>query len=149
MQRSTLQSLISWKDRASRMPLMLRGARQVGKTTLLEQFGQNYFDDMVTINFELDPEYIKCFLDLDPKVIINAIVALKRTKIRPGKTLLFLDEIQDCPNAIVALRYFHEKMPELHVVSAGSLLEFALREENFSMPVGRVESIYLKPMSFR
>jgi predicted AAA+ superfamily ATPase len=103
---------------------------------------------MVTINFELDPEYINCFLDLDPKVIINAIVALKKTKITPGKTLLFLDEIQDCPNAIVALRYFHEKMPELHIVSAGSLLEFTLREENFSMPVGRVESIYLKPMSF-
>lgn len=148
MQRSLLQSLIAWKDRPSRMPLMLRGARQVGKTTLVEQFGQTYFDNMVTINFELDPEFIHCFVDLDPKPIINAIVALKKTTITPGKTLLFLDEIQDCPNAILALRYFHEKMPELHVVSAGSLLEFALREENFSMPVGRVESMYMKPMSF-
>jgi predicted AAA+ superfamily ATPase len=131
------------------MPLLLRGARQVGKTFIVEYLGKNYFKHFVNINFELEPEYNDCFQTLKPEEIINSISALSRQSITPGETLLFFDEIQNCPKAIMALRYFKEKLPELHIIGAGSLLEFALTDENFSMPVGRVQFIYLKPLSFQ
>jgi predicted AAA+ superfamily ATPase len=100
------------------------------------------------INFEAEPEAIACFESLDPLEIVQKLELLCKRPIRPGKTLLFLDEIQACPEAIVALRYFKEKMPELHVIGAGSLLEFALIQGKFSFPVGRVQFIYLRPLSF-
>ncbi len=132
------------------MPLLLRGARQVGKTFTVETFGQTYFTNTLTINFERQREYLACFADsLDPKNILTAIKLISRESIIPGKTLLFLDEIQECPRAIMSLRYFKEMMPELHVIGAGSLLEFALNQTGFRMPVGRVQSLYLKPLSFR
>jgi len=149
MKRDLLRSLIAWKARASRMPLLLRGARQVGKSYLVEHFAQTYFDDSVTINFEQDPHYVRCFTTLYPNEIIQKLSIETGKKIIPGKTLLFLDEIQECPNAIMSLRYFKEQMPNLHVIGAGFLLEFALQEKNFRMPVGRIEMIYLKPLSFR
>ena len=103
---------------------------------------------MVNINFELDPDYANCFQTLKPQEIINQVLLKQNTPIIPGKTLLFLDEIQSCPRAIMALRYFKEQMPELHVIGAGSLLEFALNDENFRMPVGRVQFLYMHPLSF-
>ncbi len=130
------------------MPLLLRGARQVGKTFVVEQLAARRFRQFININFELEPEYCDCFQSFKPDDIINAIQAISRQKITAGDTLLFLDEIQNCPRAIMALRYFKEEMPDLHVIGAGSLLEFALNNENFSMPVGRVQFIYLKPLSF-
>ena len=96
-----------------------------------------------------EPEYCRCFESLKPESIINGIQTLSRQKIIPGVTLLFLDEIQNCPRAIMALRYFKEQMPDLHIIGAGSLLKFALNNANFSMPVGRVQYITSKPLSFQ
>lgn len=141
--------LVSWKNRDQRWPLLIRGARQVGKSYTITEFGEKEFETLVKINFEQYPKYKACFETLDPKQIIETISMLDKTEIKSGKTLLFLDEIQDCPRAITALRYFHEQMPELHVIGAGSLLEFALSEENFRMPVGRVQYLYMKPFSFQ
>ena len=149
MYRDIEKDLLHWKNRKNPMPLLLRGARQVGKTYVVEKFGREQFEQMVTINFELQPEMIHCFESLEPAEIINAIFLLTHKKIEPQSTLLFLDEIQDCPNAIRALRYFKEKLPTLHVIGAGSLLEFTLNDAAFRMPVGRIQSLYLKPVSFK
>ncbi|OGT32419.1 MAG: hypothetical protein A3C44_04155 [Gammaproteobacteria bacterium RIFCSPHIGHO2_02_FULL_39_13] len=149
MYRDIERNLLQWKNKPDHMPLLLRGARQVGKTFVIEKFGVAHFEAVVTINFELQPEMIRCFDNLDPIKIINAIFLATNQKIIPQKTLLFLDEIQDCPNAIRSLRYFKEKCPQLHVIGAGSLLEFILNDADFRMPVGRVQSLYLKPLSFK
>src|SRR5579872_3015181 len=149
MYRDIEQNLLNWKKQENPMPLLVRGARQVGKSYVIEKFGRENFEQLVTINFELQPEMIRCFESLNPDEIINAIFLLTHKKIEPQKTLLFLDEIQDCPNAIRALRYFKEKLPKQHVIGAGSLLEFTLNDADFRMPVGRVQSLYLKPLSFK
>lgn len=148
MHRSLIQSLREWKNSPARQPLLLRGARQTGKTYLVEQFGTTDFTHQLKINFEKEKQFTECFKTLDPKQIIQELELTANETIQAGTTLLFLDEIQECPNAIKALRYFFEEMPELHVIGAGSLLEFALSAENFSMPVGRVSFLYLYPMSF-
>lgn len=149
MYRFLERELLNWKTKPHRMPLLLRGARQVGKTHLVETFGARYFVHCVSINFELQTQFLKCFESLEPSSIVATIELLTQQKISPGQTLLFLDEIQECPRAIMAMRYFKEKMPDLHVIGAGSLLEFALCNEDFRMPVGRVESLYLTPLSFK
>jgi uncharacterized protein len=147
--RRTIESILKkWKDQTDRLPIILRGARQVGKSFVVEKFGNENFDSLVVINFEFSPESIACFDTLDPVSICAKLEIACKTRIIPGKTLLFLDEIQNCPKAIMAMRYFKEKLPALHVIAAGSLLEFALHDEQFSFPVGRVQFLYLKPMSF-
>ena len=148
MKRTLEQKLIQWKTDVSRRPLILRGARQVGKSYLIQQFGLNHFDHYVEVNLEFQPELINCFQSLDPFEIVEKLETYLNTSIHPGNTLLFIDEIQEYPKAIQSLRYFKEKMPELHVISAGSLLEFALEEESFSFPVGRVEFLQVNPLSF-
>lgn len=148
IQRTLEQALVQWRTQTSRKPLLLRGARQVGKSFLIETFGRKYFEHLISINFELSPEFKSCFLSLKPQEICNTIKVLQDKPIIPGKTLLFLDEIQDCPDAIRSLRYFKELMPELHVVGAGSLLELLLKHADYRMPVGRVSSLYLYPLSF-
>jgi hypothetical protein len=112
--------------------LLLRGARQVGKTYLIENFGKNFFEKIISINFELSPEYLVCFDTLKPQEIVNKIEVLSKQRITADNTLLFLDEIQMAPNAIMALRYFKEQLPELHIIGAGSLLEFALSQQGIS-----------------
>ncbi len=148
MDRDALAQLLDWKGNPVRSPLLVRGARQVGKTHLVTDFGRKYFKHFCVINFEQRPEYKACFDTLDPQKITALLEVLSEIPIIPGETLLFLDEIQECPNAIMALRYFKEQYSALHVVGAGSLLEFALRDENFRMPVGRVQFLYLKPLTF-
>ena len=140
--------LLRWKERQDRAPLLLRGARQVGKSYIIEEFGQKAFDNIVVINFELKPELKQCFNTFDPVEIINKLRLLTGETIEAEKTLLFLDEIQECPNAIMALRYFKEKHGRLAVIGAGSLMEFALNGPDFKMPVGRVQFVYLEPLSF-
>lgn len=148
MKRDLLISLNEWRTRADHKPLLLRGARQVGKTHLVREFAKEHFENLVEINFELLPQFTSCFTTLDPSDIIAKIESAGKVTITPGKSLLFLDEIQECPQAIMAMRYFYEMLPNLHVIGAGSLLEFALRDANFSMPVGRVSFMFLKPLSF-
>lgn len=149
MFRDAEQYLLDWSGRVSRSPLLIRGARQVGKTFLIERFGAVHFENTLVVNFELQPQCGDCFLSLEPSEIIRHLQILMGQAMTPGKTLLFLDEIQLCPNAILALRYFKEKMPELAVIGAGSLLEFTLNDQDFRMPVGRVEFLYLYPLSFK
>ncbi|MBP9708087.1 MAG: ATP-binding protein [Oligoflexales bacterium] len=145
--RSIESLLYLWKSKATRKPLIVRGARQVGKSTTIAKFGLKNFSNTVTINFEKRPDFAKCFTqDLDPQRIIAELEVKSRSKILPGATLVFFDEIQECPQAITALRYFFEEMPKLHVIAAGSLLEFAF--ENISVPVGRIEFIWMYPLSF-
>lgn len=140
--------LQSWATQSGRKPLLLRGARQVGKTFAVRKLGAN-FERFVEINFEENPRLKKIFdddKDLDPYRIIRDLSASMNVEIIPGKTLLFFDETQVIPRVIIALRYFYENMPELHVISAGSLLDFAI--EKVGVPVGRIEFYYLYPMSF-
>ena len=148
MKRDIDKTFRTWKKEEHRYPLLVRGARQVGKSYSIIKFGKNEFDNLVEVNFEQKPQYITCFDTLEPKKIIETLSVLSKSDIIPGKTLLFLDEIQECPNAISALRYFYEQMPGLHVIGAGSLLEFVISQENFRMPVGRVQYLYMKPLSF-
>lgn len=146
MKREVFKELVNWKESKNLKPLILRGARQVGKSFLARKLGKE-FDRFVEINFEETPQAIEFFLvPGDIRTIITKINAQSSSKIEEGKTLLFLDEIQQAPNAIIALRYFYEKMPNLHVLAAGSLIEFTLDEIGIS--VGRVRSLYLYPMSF-
>lgn len=147
MFREIEKNLLKWKNSADRKPLLLRGARQVGKTFIIEKFGGMHFANLITINLE-KPLYHSCFNSLEPSQIVSELELLSGVKIKPGETLLFLDEIQECPQAIMALRYFKEQMPELHVIGAGSLLEFTLNDDNFKMPVGRIEFLYLQALSF-
>jgi len=149
VRRDVQKDLLNWKQQVDHMPILLRGARQVGKSYVVEQFGRDHFENCMVINFELQPELISCFETLHPADILQKLTLSTHQKVIPGQTLLFLDEIQDCPNAIRALRYFKEKLPELHVIAAGSLLEFTLNDADFRMPVGRVQSLYLKPLSFK
>jgi len=139
--------LFDWKANPTRKPLILRGARQVGKSSAVRHLALQ-FDHFVEVNFEETPALKSLFSGtLDPKQIIENLSIFLGTPITPGQTLLFFDEIQACPAAISSLRFFYEKMPALHVVAAGSLLEFALQ----SLPsygVGRVRSLFLYPFSF-
>lgn len=148
MKRDAEKELILWKNQKERYPLIVRGARQVGKSYLVENFGRSHFKSLVVVDFELYPQLKDCFQTLEPLEIINKLQLVLGTEIKREETLLFLDEIQEAPRAIMALRYFKEKMPEQAVIAAGSLLEFALRDDNFRMPVGRVHFLYLEPLSF-
>ena len=148
MKRQIDHKLLEWKNSLSRLPLIVRGARQVGKSYTIEKFGRDNFDSVVTINFELLPNFKDCFSNLNPDHIIPEIEGLVKQSIVPKKTLLFLDEIQECPQALRSLRYFKEKLPDLHVIAAGSLLEFTLNDADFSFPVGRIQFMPMFPMSF-
>ncbi|KKP35850.1 MAG: hypothetical protein UR26_C0002G0150 [candidate division TM6 bacterium GW2011_GWF2_32_72] len=146
MKRIIDTELLAWKDAKFRKPLLLRGARQVGKTYAAQQLGKQ-FSSFVEINLESERGAQIIFeKDLDAHRILRDLSLFTGKQILPGKTLLFIDEIQTTPNAITALRYFYEQIPELHVISAGSLLDFAI--EQVGIPVGRVESLYVYPMSF-
>ena len=147
MRRFIDEELQLWKDGTRRKPLILRGARQVGKTWSLKEFGKNHFESIALVDLERNPSLRKLFDgELGAARICADLEVLLRQKITPGKTLLFFDEIQACPRAITALRYFYEEMPELHVVAAGSLLEFALKDASF--PVGRIQFLNLYPLCF-
>lgn len=149
MRRLIEHNLIQWKNQVGRKPLLVRGGRQIGKSYAIETFGQAYFDNCVVVNLEIHRECVHSFKTLEPHKIIASLSVLRQQEIIPGKTLLFIDEIQESQEAILALRYFKESMPELHVIAAGSLLEFTLNQEDFKMPVGRVESLYMYPCSFK
>lgn len=139
--------LVDWCESTSRKPLLLRGARQVGKSTAVRHLAER-FDNYVEINFEKMASYKVLFEgDIDVKRIIAQMAAMYGEPIIPGKTLLFLDEIQDCLPAIMSLRYFKEDLPELHVIAAGSLLEFAL-EDIPTYGVARIHSMFMFPMTF-
>lgn len=139
--------LDEWRSSAERKPLLLRGARQVGKSTAVKNLAKK-FDNYVEANFEENPGLIDLFEgDLNPQHLIQNLSVFLNQEIIPQKTLLFFDEIQACPRALASLRFFYEKMPELHLVAAGSLLEFALAELP-TFGVGRIKSLFMYPFSF-
>ncbi len=148
MHRIAYAQLVRWKSAPRRKPLIVKGARQVGKTWLIERFAEAEFDRVVKVDLEQRRDLHGCFGDdLDAGTVIRHLELGSGTRIVPGSTLLFLDEVQACPRAIMALRYLYEQVPALHVIAAGSLLEFALGE--IPIPVGRVQQLHLHPMTFR
>lgn len=148
MRRIATGYLKNWQVRADRKPLIIRGARQVGKSYLVRMFAAECFDQLVEVNFEQDRQMAGYFTNQSPQRIIALLEAALFKPITPGKTLLFLDEIQAAPEVLASLRFFYEQMPQLHIIAAGSLLEFVLAEHTFSMPVGRIEYLHLGPMIF-
>ncbi len=141
------EQLIQWKNSPRRKPLLIRGARQVGKSTAVREFGKQ-FRYLAEINLEKQPDLRQVFSEnIDVKKTCEKLSGTLSIPIVPGETLLFIDEIQVCKEAIMALRYFKEDYPELHVIAAGSLLEFVL-EELPSFGVGRIRSLYMYPFSF-
>ena len=147
MRRLALNFLKQWGSQSNRRPLLIRGARQVGKTWLVREYGRSY-PSFVEINLEALPESIPLFRDLygKPQELLSALSLFIGKKIQPGQTLLFLDEIQGCKEALLALRYFKENLPQQAVIAAGSLLEFSFQD--FSYPVGRIEFLHIFPMNF-
>jgi len=148
MQRQQLQFLSAWLQNKHRKPLIIRGARQVGKSTLVELFAKQHQLSLRNVNLERHPELSSIFSGKAPEHILQQIEFLPNMGSIGKDTLLFLDEIQAVPEAIPALRYFYEDMPEISVVCAGSLLEFALKDHSFSMPVGRIQYLHMGPMTF-
>ena len=145
IKRNSFARLLAWKNDKLRKPLLLRGARQVGKTTIIREFSKE-FDNYIELNLEKESD-LQLFNTDDINVIINSAFLLKRKIANNKSTLLFIDEIQESPKAIQLLRYFYEERPDIYVVAAGSLLEFALRKTpNF--PVGRIDYLYLHPLNF-
>lgn len=141
------EHLREWADRTTHKPVLLCGARQIGKSTAVRHFGEQ-FPSYVEINLEREPQYKQLFLpDLNVQRIVPQLSAMCGRPIDPGRTLLFIDEIQACPEVIMSLRFFKEDMPQLHVIAAGSLLEFALQELP-TFGVGRIHSMFMSPMSF-
>ena len=148
MKRILYNSLLVWKSSKRRKPLLLQGARQVGKTYLVNQFGKSEYKDFIYLNFEQQPTLNTLFSeDLSPQKIINNIGLYLGRKIVPEDTLLFFDEVQAVPQVLTSLKYFYEQSPEYHIIAAGSLLGVSVGKEN-SFPVGKVNFMTLFPMSF-
>ena len=148
LQRHEIDHLKQWATQPQRKPLVVRGARQVGKSTLVREFARSARMPLLEINFERNPEHREAFAARDPVRILDTLALLTGRTLAAGTDLLFLDEIQAAPEALTALRYFREEMPDLHVAAAGSLLEFALSDQRLPMPVGRIEYLHLGPMAF-
>lgn len=148
MQRTCLPFLSSWLKNPRRLPLVIRGARQVGKTWIVRNFAELHQLNLIEINLEERPELFSLFTTNDPREIVRSIETSLGKTIDPSTSLLFIDEIQVKPELIAKLRWFAEKMPELPVVVAGSLLEFVFAEHSMSMPVGRIDFMYLEPLTF-
>lgn len=147
MERFIMNDLIKWKNSKYRKPLILKGARQVGKTYILKQFGKENYEGVAYFNFDHDEDLYNLFTNTkDPKRILEQLAFIYGKAIIPEKTLIFFDEIQECPNALNALKYFQEEANEYHIVCAGSLL--GIRLSHTSFPVGKVEFMNLYPMSF-
>ena len=150
MYREIIKKLEEWKDKATRKPLLLTGVRQCGKTYIVKEFAGKHFKSHVYVNFESEEKLSGIFeYDFDAKRIVAELERNYKTKIVPGETLVFFDEIQACPRAITSLKYFCENMRELHIVCAGSLLGVALKRNQVSFPVGKVNRLQLYPMSFK
>lgn len=148
MKRNAIQALIKWKNSEDRKPMVLKGARQVGKTWLMKSFGRDYYDNFVYFNFDEEDELKSIFeVNKNPQRIIELLSMIVGEKILPGKTLIIFDEIQECPEALNTLKYFKEKANEYHVIAAGSLLGTLLAQPK-SYPVGMVNLLDIYPLTF-
>lgn len=149
MYRIAMEKLLKWKDSKRRKPLIIEGARQVGKTWLMKEFGRQAYKDTVYINFDSNSRMMELFMsDLDTDRLIMGLELYAGRKIEPDNTLLIFDEVQEAPRALSSLKYFYENAPQYHIVCAGSLLGIALHEGT-SFPVGKVDFLKLYPLSFK
>ena len=149
MYRIAIEKLLKWKDSKHRKPLIIEGARPVGKTWLMKEFGKQAYADTVYINFDSNSRMAELFAsDLDTARLIMGLELYVGHKITPNNTLLIFDEVQEVPRALASLKYFYENAPEYHIVCAGSLLGIALHEGT-SFPVGKVDFLKLYPLSFK
>ena len=150
MKRKIESQLLAWKEKETgRMPLILGGARQIGKTYILREFGRAHFKNTAYLNLETNQKMVEYFQDgIVPERLLRYISALTGERILPGQTLIILDEIQACERALTALKYFCEQMPAYHIAASGSLLGVAVNRQNYSFPVGRVASLTLHPFDF-
>ena len=147
MKRRITIKLSEWKNSSRRQPLLVYGARQVGKTYVINEFGRDNYDNVIYVNFETNLNVAADFnKDISPEHIINCLEIFYKQKIVPGKTLIFFDEIQSCERALTALKYFYETAPEYHIIAAGSLLGVALNRGKGSFPVGKVDMLHLYPL---
>ena len=147
LRRYIMDKLIEWKNRINRKPLILKGARQVGKTYILKEFGEEEYENVAYFNFDHDDSLKELFVSTkDPKRILEQLVFATGKSIKPEKTLIIFDEIQECPDALNSLKYFQEDANEYHIVCAGSLLGIKLSHTSF--PVGKVDFLEMFPMTF-
>ena len=149
MRRKIESVLLGWKNKKNRMPLLMYGARQVGKTYILNEFAAKHFKNMVYVNLETNLSVANYFSDdITPARLIRFLETTVNDVITPGETLIIFDEVQSCERALTSLKYFCELVPEYHLAAAGSLLGVAIKREKFSFPVGKVESVTLYPLDF-
>lgn len=149
MERKVMAELVQWKDKKKRMPLIVNGARQVGKTYILKEFGTSYFENTIYVHLENQMAVAAIFEgDLNPTRIIQYLEATYNQPIKAGKTLIIFDEIQSSERALMALKVFCDEAPQYHVVAAGSLLGVAVNREKYSFPVGKVDEINMYPLDF-
>lgn len=150
MEREIVSKLLEWKKLDNRKPLIVHGARQVGKTYIIKKFGKENYDNLIYVNFETNQELsLQIAESIDAKYVINKLELFFGEKILPEKTLIFFDEIQANERALTSLKYFCEDAPEYHVIAAGSLLGIAINRKNYSFPVGKVQMINMYPLSFK
>lgn len=149
MYRFAIQSLYKWKESKNRKPLTIEGARQVGKTWLMKEFGRQAYQDTVYINFDANTTMADLFaVDLNVERLIMGLKLYEGRKINPEDTLLIFDEVQEVPKALSGLKYFYENAPQYHIICAGSLWGIALHSGT-SFPVGKVDFLKLYPLSFQ
>lgn len=148
MERKIYKKLLEWKNGEDRKPLILQGARQVGKTYIVNLFGGNEYANTIYCNFEKDHNLHEFFSDLTPSVILKKLSLYKRKEIFKGQTLIIFDEVQACPEAITSLKYFNEEANDYHIIALGSLLGVSINRGNFSFPVGKIQFMTLYPMDF-
>ena len=150
MKRKITDGLIEWKNKSKgRMPLLVYGARQVGKTHILREFGERFYKNVAYVNLETNQTVSSYFSEnIEPERLIRFLETEAQERIIPGETLIIFDEIQTCERALTSLKYFNEKTPEYHIVCAGSLLGVAINREQYSFPVGNVDSMTLFPLDF-
>jgi predicted AAA+ superfamily ATPase len=149
MKREITTNLENWLAGQHRKPVIIRGARQVGKTWIVRELASSCGLNLVEINFERYPEFAELFHEKSPQKVLAALERMTGKRIDKSSSLLFLDEIQKAPHAFANLRWFYEECPELAVVATGSLLDFVLKDHEFSMPVGRISYLFMEPMSFK
>lgn len=150
IKRDIIDRLVGWKGQAKHKPILLQGARQVGKTWLMEKFGREHFEHYVKFDFDRSPELKTVFLHTkEPSRLLKELSLYSDVPIVPGKTLIIFDEIQECEEALNSLKYFCEDAPEYHIIAAGSLLGVAVRKKRMTVPVGKVLPVRMYPISFR
>lgn len=148
MNRKIYADLLNWKNSSKRKPLILQGARQVGKTYIINLFAQNEYVNYVYCNFEKEETIKEFFTTLEPEKIVKLIGLYKRKEIIPNHTLIIFDEVQACPKALTSLKYFNEEANDYHIVALGSLLGVSVNREDESYPVGKVDTMIMYPMDF-